>query len=46
MNNEQIVDETAEEIKERVKEYYESERQYSLSEFEEMFEDRDPFEFL
>ena len=46
MDNEQIVDEQAEEIKERVKEFWESERLYSLSEFEDMFEDRDPFEFL
>jgi hypothetical protein len=46
MTNKQIVDEQAEVIKERVKEFWESERQYSLSEFEEMFEDRDPFEFL
>lgn len=40
------VDEQAERIKENVAEYYKYEREYSYQEFEDMFEDRDPFEFL
>jgi hypothetical protein len=39
-------DEQGEEIRERVKEFYENPQDYTLQDFEEMFEDRDPFEFL
>tara|TARA_R110000822_G_scaffold839_6_gene3693 strand:+ start:75 stop:263 length:189 start_codon:yes stop_codon:yes gene_type:complete len=41
-----IVDEQGERIKEAVKEYWENQELVSLQEFEDMFEDRDPFEFL
>ena len=39
-------DEQAERIKESLKEYYANQELLSLQEFEDMFEDRDPFEFL
>lgn len=42
MNN----DEQGERIKETVKDYHENPLEYSYQDFEEMFEDRDPFEFL
>ena len=35
-----------ERIKENLKEYQENFEDYTLSDFEEIFEDRDPFEFL
>jgi len=46
MSNPQPIDEQAAEIRERVKDYYASGEPISLAEFEDMFEDRDPFEFL
>ena len=46
MNEKPVVDEQAERIKENVAEYYKYESEYSYQEFEDMFEDRDPFEFL
>jgi len=39
-------DEQGERIKESVKEYYANQELVSFQEFEDMFEDRDPFEFL
>ncbi len=39
-------DEQGERIKETVKDYHENPLEYSFEDFEEMFEDRDPFEFL
>jgi hypothetical protein len=44
MTNEQ--DEQGERIKENVKEYEQSQELISLQDFEDMFEDRDPFEFM
>ena len=44
MNN--PVDEQADAIKERLTDYYENPEEYSLEDFEDIFEDRDPFEFL
>lgn len=46
MNNTPETDEQATEIRERVKEYYANQEPISLQDFEDMFEDRDPFEFL
>ena len=40
------IDEQAAEIRERVKDYYDNWQDYSYQDFEDMFEDRDPFEFL
>jgi hypothetical protein len=40
------MDEQAERIKESVKDYYANPQEYSLQDLEEIFEDRDPFEFL
>jgi hypothetical protein len=44
MNNQ--VDEQAEEIREALADYYANPEEYTLSDFEEIFQDRDPFEFL
>lgn len=41
-----MMDEQAERIKEAVKEYYDNPGEYSFQELEDIFEDRDPFEFL
>jgi len=46
MSNQTINDEQGERIKEAVKDYYENPLEYSYWDLEEMFEDRDPFEFL
>ena len=46
MSNQTINDEQGERIKEAVKDYHENPLEYSYQDFEEMFEDRDPFEFL
>jgi hypothetical protein len=40
------MDEQAEEIREALAEYYANPEDYTLSDFEEIFQDRDPFEFL
>ena len=40
------VDEQAERIREAVKDYKANPQEYTFTDFEEMFEDRDPFEFL
>ncbi len=39
-------DEQGERIKEVVKDFWRNPQEYSYADFEEMFEDRDPFEFL
>lgn len=39
-------DEQGERIKEAVKDYWGNPQKYSYADFEEMFEDRDPFEFM
>lgn len=39
-------DEQGDRIKEAVREYHENPEEFSYLDFEEMFEDRDPFEFL
>jgi len=44
--NEPTKDEQGERIRELVGDYYENPQEYSYWDFEEMFEDRDPFEFL
>ena len=41
-----MTDEQGERIKETVKDYYANPQEYSFEDFEDMFEDRDPFEFL
>lgn len=46
MSEKPIIDEQAERIKEAVKDYHDDPDGYSLYDFEDMFEDRDPFEFL
>jgi len=40
------MDEQAEEIKEALGEYYQNPQNYNLEAWEEIFQDRDPFEFL
>jgi hypothetical protein len=40
------MDEQAEIIKERVKDFWDNPLDYSYRDFEEIFEDRDPFEFI
>ena len=40
------MDEQAVEIQEALTEYYANPEAYSLDDFEEIFQDRDPFEFL
>lgn len=39
-------DEQAEEIMESLRDYYENPQDYSLADWEDIFQDRDPFEFL
>lgn len=39
-------DEQALEIIEDLKDYYANPQEYSLQDFEDIFQDRDPFEFL
>lgn len=39
-------DEQAQEIREALAEYYENPEEYSLQDLEDIFQDRDPFEFL
>lgn len=46
MEKQTTTDTQAEEIRERVKEFWDNPQEYTLTEFEDMFEDRDPFEFL
>jgi hypothetical protein len=40
------MDEQALEIKQDLKDYYANPEEYTLYDFEEIFQDRDPFEFL
>lgn len=40
------MDEQADEIREALENYYANPESYSLYDFEEIFQDRDPFEFL
>jgi hypothetical protein len=40
------MDEQAEEIREALEEYYANPQDYSLQDLEDIFQDRDPFEFL
>jgi hypothetical protein len=40
------MDEQAEEIKQDLADYYANPEEYTLYDFEEIFQDRDPFEFL
>ena len=49
MSNEPTTDEQGERISEAVRDYWENWKnphEYSYTDFEDMFEDRDPFEFL
>jgi hypothetical protein len=46
MYNEGMKDEQAEEIIANLKEYYENPEEYSMQDLEDIFQDRDPFEFL
>jgi len=39
-------DEQAEEIIEALNHYYENPEEYSLEDWEDIFQDRDPFEFM
>lgn len=40
------MDEQALEIKQDLKDFYENPEEYTFFDFEEIFQDRDPFEFL
>ena len=40
------MDEQAEEIREALEDYYANPQNYSLSDLEDIFQDRDPIEFL
>lgn len=40
------MDEQAQEIREALADYYSEPEAYSLQDFEDIFQDRDPFEFL
>jgi len=40
------MDEQAQEIREDLKDYYANPQDYSLQDLEDIFQDRDPFEFL
>jgi hypothetical protein len=40
------MDEQAQEIREALEDYYANPEQYSFADFEEIFQDRDPIEFL
>ena len=40
------MDEQAEEIREALEDYYANPQNYSLQDLEDIFQDRDPFEFL
>ena len=46
MSNEPTTDEQGERIKEAVRDFWKNPQEYSYTDFEDMFEDRDPFEFL
>ena len=40
------MDEQAEEIREALEDYYANPQDYTLQDLEDIFQDRDPFEFL
>lgn len=40
------MDEQAEEIREALEEYYANPQDYTLQDLEDIFQDRDPFEFI
>ena len=40
------IDTQAEEIKQALQDYYDNMEEYSFEDWEEIFQDRDPFEFL
>ena len=44
--NGELMDEQAQEIREALEDYYANPEQYSFADFEEIFQDRDPIEFL
>jgi len=44
--NRTMRDEQAEEIIEALKDYYENPEAYTIADLEDIFQDRDPFEFL
>ncbi len=46
MYNKGMKDEQAEEIIEALNDYYENPEEYTLEDWEEIFQDRDPFEFM
>jgi hypothetical protein len=46
MYNRPMRDEQAEEILEALRDYYENPQDYSITDLEDIFQDRDPFEFL
>lgn len=41
-----IIDEQAERILDNLKDYNENPEDYTMQDWEDMFEDRDPFEFI
>lgn len=44
--NENNIDEQATEIREALEDYWANPQDYSFADFEEIFQDRDPIEFL
>jgi hypothetical protein len=46
MYNKSMNDEQAKEILEALEEYYANPEAYTLEDWEEIFQDRDPFEFM
>jgi endonuclease III len=46
MYNKGMKDEQAQEILEALAEYYANPQDYTIADLEEIFQDRDPFEFL
>jgi hypothetical protein len=46
MTEKETMDEQAAEIRQDLEDYYTNPEDYTLSDFEEIFQDRDPFEFL
>jgi hypothetical protein len=46
MYNKGMKDEQAEEIIEALNDYYANPEEYSLEDWEDIFQDRDPFEFM
>jgi hypothetical protein len=46
MYNKVMNDEQAQEIREALADYFANPEEYSLEDWEEIFQDRDPFEFM